>query len=61
MRSRSLALGLADERTLSPLPEPGDRWLLLNSLGARPLRAIDGTALDHLSAAEAEALWRQLL
>ena len=36
-------------------------WLLLNSLGCRPLRAVDGRQLPHLSAAEAEAFWRQLL
>jgi 4-amino-4-deoxychorismate lyase len=61
MRGRSLALGLATEATLEPAPQPGDRWLLLNSLGARPLSAVDGEPLQHLSAAEAEALWRQLL
>lgn len=63
MRGRALELGLAVEADLAePEPEPSDRrWLLLNSLGCRPLSAIDGRPLPHLSAAEAEAFWRQLL
>jgi hypothetical protein len=36
-------------------------WLLLNSLGCRPLSAVDGQQLPCLSAAEAEAFWWQLL
>ena len=36
-------------------------WLLLNSLGCRPLSAVNGQRLPHLSATEAEAFWRQLL
>ncbi|MFM7652530.1 MAG: aminotransferase class IV, partial [Vulcanococcus sp.] len=49
-----------------PAPEaPGgashDHWVLLNSLGCRPLRAVNGQPLPHLSASEAEAFWRQLL
>lgn len=65
MRGRALTLGLAVEADLAepePEPEPSDRrWLLLNSLGCRPLRAIDGRPLPHLSAAEAEGFWRRLL
>ena len=63
MRGRALTLGLAVEADLAePEPEPSDRrWLLLNSLGCRPLSAIDGRPRPHLSAAEAEAFWRQLL
>ena len=67
MRGRALELGLAVEADLAAAltelpPEESDaRWLLLNSLGCRPLSAIDGRPLPHLSAAEAEAFWRQLL
>ena len=61
LRGRALALGLAEETRLQPVPEPGDRWLLINSLGCRPIASVDGHELDHHSAAEAEGLWRQLL
>ena len=36
-------------------------WVLLNSLGCRPLSAVDGQQLPYLSDTEAEAFWRQLL
>jgi branched-chain amino acid aminotransferase len=61
MRQRALELGLAKEATLQRQPQGGDRWLLLNSLGARPLSALDGDPLDPLSADAAERFWRQLL
>ena len=44
-------------RELAP---PGP-WLLLNSLGCRPIRSVDGQPLPELSATEAEAFWRRLL
>ena len=61
MRGRALELGLAKETHLQSQPQAGDHWLLLNSLGARPLSALDGAALDPLSADAAESFWRQLL
>ena len=67
MRGRALQRGLAQEADLawladSTAPAHADqRWLLLNSLGCRPLSAVNGLPLPHLSAAEAEAFWRQLL
>lgn len=36
-------------------------WVLLNSLGCRPLSAVDGQHLPGLSADDAERFWRQLL
>ena len=75
MRGRALELGLAEEaelfwdgQLLSHGPAAMSRettwqgpWLLLNSLSCRPLSAVDGHELPHLSATEAEAFWRQLL
>jgi len=63
MRGRALALGLAAEAELEEAPgSDGEApWLLLNSLGCRPVSAIDGHPRPHLSAAEAEAFWRRLL
>ena len=59
MRARLLELGLAQEKPLSPMPEPGDRWLLINSLGCRPIRSLEGTTLALHQGAE--ALWWSLL
>jgi 4-amino-4-deoxychorismate lyase len=61
MRGRALALGLAAEARLEADPQPDDRWLLINSLGCRPLRSLNGSALADLSSSEAEAFWRRLL
>ena len=61
MRGRALQLGLARETSLQPDVQAGDHWLLLNSLSARPLRALDGQPLEVLSAEDAEAFWRRLL
>ena len=61
MRQRALELGLAREAPLQRQPQGGDRWLLLNSLGARPLSTLDGVPLDPLSADTAKSFWRQLL
>ena len=61
MRGRALALGLAQEARLEAAPQPGDHWLLLNSLSCRPLRRVDAHELSPLRNDEAEALWRQLL
>ena len=59
MRARLLRLGLAEEATLQPQPEPGDQWLLINSLGCRPIHRLNGRELEvHPNA---EAFWRSLL
>ena len=59
MRARLLELDIAEEAALQAGPEPGDHWLLINSLGCRPLSALNGRPLGlHPNA---EALWRSLL
>jgi len=59
MRGRLLELGIAAEASLQACPEPDDHWLVINSLGCRPLSAVDGRPLGlHPNA---EALWRSLL
>ena len=36
-------------------------WLLLNSLGCRPVSSINHRRLPQMSEAEAERFWQQLL
>jgi branched-chain amino acid aminotransferase len=61
MRGRALELGLVAEARLEATPQPGDRWLLLNSLGCRPIRSGDGHLLQAMTPADAERFWRALL
>ncbi len=61
MRGRALELGLVAEARLEATPQPGDRWLLLNSLGCRPIRSCDGLLLQAMTPADAERFWRALL
>jgi 4-amino-4-deoxychorismate lyase len=59
MRARLIEQGMAQEADLIPQPQRGDSWLLINSLGCRPLSSVDGVPLKlHPNA---EALWRSLL
>ncbi len=59
MRARLIEQGMAQEADLTPQPQSGDSWLLINSLGCRPLSSVDGIPLKlHPNA---EALWRSLL
>ena len=59
MRGRLLQLGLAREARLEARPEPGDQWLLINSLSCRPLASLDGQRLEPWGGTE--PLWRGLL
>lgn len=64
MRSRALALGLAEESPLPPalLESAAGPALLLNSLGCRPIQACGGRPLPEAwNAAAAERFWRGLL
>jgi len=63
MRGRLLELGLAAEARLEAAAEPGDRWLLINSLSCRPVLKLEGQPLGDWpgAAADAERLWRRLL
>ena len=59
MRAQLLLRGLARETTLGAELQDGDRALLINSLGCRALKTVDGQAMttDH----QPEMLWRQLI
>ena len=59
MRQQLLERGIASELSIDPTPEPGDAWLLINSLDCRVVSAVDGQALSP--ALEAEQLWSSLL
>ncbi len=60
MRERALALGLAVEASLAPgRLDQAQALLLINSLGCRPVRAIDGRQIPIWP--EPERLWRRLL
>ena len=58
MRQRALELGLARETSLTAEPQPGDRWLLINSLSCRPIVALQGQNLASLD--NPETFWTQL-
>ncbi len=59
MRGQALNQGLVQEQSLSAEPQPGDQWLLINSLGCRTISQVNGKALA--TSKEAEPLWRRLL
>lgn len=59
MRAQLLARGLAMEKALAPEPEPGDQWLLINSLSCRPVRSVEGTGLETWG--DPKGFWRSLL
>jgi 4-amino-4-deoxychorismate lyase len=59
MRQRALELGLAREQRLEPEPQAGDQWLLINSLGCRPIQQLEAGPLDIC--ADPAGFWRQLL
>jgi branched-chain amino acid aminotransferase len=59
MRARLLELKRAREAPLAATPEPGDQWLLINSLSCRPILSLDGQRLEPHQGAE--ALWWDLL
>ena len=59
MRQQLLERGIASELSIDPTPEPGDAWLLINSLDCRVVSAVDGQALTTTN--EAEKLWTSLL
>jgi 4-amino-4-deoxychorismate lyase len=59
MRQRLLERGIASEQPIDPTPEPGDAWLLINSLDCRVVSAVENQTLSP--AVEAEQLWTNLL
>jgi branched-subunit amino acid aminotransferase/4-amino-4-deoxychorismate lyase len=62
MRGRALGLGLASEGELNAEDLlDAEAALLINSLGCRPITALDGAPLVCLNPTEAEAFWRRML
>ena len=59
MRQQLLERGLAREHTIDSSPEPGDAWLLINSLDCRVVSAVDGQSLA--TTIQPETLWANLL
>ena len=59
MRAQLLEHGLAQEATIHAKPEPGDRWLLINSLDCRVVSAVDDHELTTTT--QAQELWSELL
>lgn len=59
MRAQLLKHGLAQEASIHAQPEPGDCWLLINSLDCRVVSAVDRHALTTTT--QAEELWGALL
>ena len=59
MRGEALKQGLLKEQSLSAEPQPGDQWLLINSLGCRTISQVNGESLTNDGSAE--PLWRSLV
>ena len=59
MRGEALKQGLLKEQSLSAEPQPGDQWLLINSLGCRTISQVNGEPLTNRG--NGETFWRSLL
>lgn len=59
MRGEALKQGVLKEQSLSAEPQPGDQWLLINSLGCRTISQVNGEPLTNDGSAE--PLWRSLV
>ena len=59
MRAKALQQELVTETRIGPTLEADDQVLLINSLGCRSLKQVDGMELHPY--AEAQQLWQQLL
>ncbi len=59
MRERGLKLGIFEEAHLEPTPLKEDQWLLINSLGCRPINQINHHKLEVFE--NPEKLWLSLL
>ena len=59
MRGEALKQGVLKEQSLSAEPQPGDQWLLINSLGCRTISQVNGEPLTNRG--NGETLWRSLL
>ena len=59
MRQQLLERGIAWEQSIDSSPEPGDAWLLINSLDCRVVSAVDGQTMS--TTIQHEKLWASLL
>jgi len=59
MRQQLLERGIAWEQSIDSSPEPGDAWLLINSLDCRVVSAVDGQTMS--TTIQPETLWASLL
>ena len=59
MRAQGLKQGLIKEQSLSSKPQPGDQWLLINSLGCKTISHVNDEPLTI--SGQGETLWRSLL
>ena len=59
MRGQALKQGLIKEQSLSAEPQPGDQWLLINSLGCRTISHVNEEPLTIRESGG--AFWRSLL
>ena len=59
MRAQLLERGIGREQRIEPTPEPGDAWVLINSLDSRVVGAVNHKALA--TTVGAKELWEDLL
>ena len=59
MRAQALRQGLASEEYIEAEPKEGDQWLLINSLGCKPITQLNGKLLKIFP--KAKELWLSLL
>ncbi len=59
MRQQGLKCGLFKEAIINNVPFEGDKWMLINSLGCRPIKKVNNHSLDIYS--KPKELWMSLL
>ena len=59
MRQQGINLKLFKEERITPNPLEGDQWLLINSLGCKPIKKVNNIHLNPWE--NPESLWRSLL
>ncbi len=59
MRQQGLNRGLFQEAELSAIPQSKDQWVLMNSLGCRPIQKLNNTQLEIFP--KSSELWQSLL
>ncbi len=59
MRAQGIKSGLIKEARINAKPEPGDNWMLINSLNCRPISKLNNHSLEIYT--KAKYLWYSLL